>query len=196
MTSLSAGQVTEIVSPSGITYSIAASLTFIERANAQADLVALARSHPLSPSEVVEARRAALTRLAPPDLADLLATLDEFDGLPMGEPVPDSLSRAVRRAETVAMADAVYAEMQARNHRHAQLTPYVAARWGLRGYTAPQGANIPPFRRGAQGVPDDILQALPPDDISLIGWPIWSGSHVDRGAEKNSEAPSPSPESL
>jgi len=196
MTSLSAGQVTEIVSPSGFTYSIAVSLTFIERANAQADLVALARSHPLSPSEVVEARRGALTRLAPPDLADLLATLDEFDKLAMGEAVPDTLSRAVRRAETVAMSDALYAEMQARNHRHAQLTPYVAARWGLRGYTAPQGANIPPVRRGAQGVPDAILEALPPDDISLIGWPIWSGSHLDRGAEKNSEAPSPSPESL
>ena len=194
MASISARQVSSVASPSGLVYTIAASLSFIERANAQADLVALARSHPLSPSEVTEARRAALARLAPADLPDLIATLDAFDALPLGEPVPEALSRAVRRAEAVAMGDATYAALQARNHRHAQLTPYVAARWGLRGYVVPEGLDIPAFRRDAEGVPDAILEALPPDDISLIGWPIWSGSHLDRGAEKNSAAPSPLPE--
>jgi hypothetical protein len=54
--------------------------------------------------------------------------------------------------------------------------------------------GLPPFQRLRGLVPDELLDALPQDDVEAVGWRASTLMQPGRDAEGNSGAPSPSPE--
>lgn len=51
------------------------------------------------------------------------------------------------------------------------------------------------FRAGPDGVAEDTMTVLPPDEVTEIGWEAWALSYVPEAAAKKSASPSPSPAS-
>ncbi len=76
--------------------------------------------------------------------------------------------------------------------RNRGMLPWVAARHALRGW---EGQDLPPFKRDRGLVSETLMDALPQEDIEPIGWRASALMQPSRDAEKNSEAPSPSPAS-
>ena len=85
----------------------------------------------------------------------------------------------------------IYAGLLAARQLYLGTLPWVAARHALRGW---EGDRLPPFRRERGTVPDDLLELLPQDEVEAIGWHASTLMNVSPAAEKNSAAPSPSPE--
>ena len=167
-----------------------APLRYRERAIMKAALVREA-GQPVFREQLLAARRTALQELAPDNLAELLLILDEVDLVAAESLSPETLaSLAIIDASVMAVPS--YAALIERNYRTVYLTPYVAARYGLRGWS---GTGLPAFRRERELVPDDLLDAIPPRDLETVGWAIWNAAHVTAVQEKNFVAPSPSPES-
>ena len=65
----------------------------------------------------------------------------------------------------------------------------VYPRHALRGWDGP---GLPPFQRVRGGVPAELLDLLPDDEIEAIGWKANELMQVAPSAEGNSAAPSPS----
>jgi hypothetical protein len=85
----------------------------------------------------------------------------------------------------------VYAGLLAARQRYLGTLPWVAARHALRGW---EGDGLPLFQRVRGLVPDDLLDAVPQDDVEAVGWRASTLMQPGRDAEGNSGAPSPSPE--
>ncbi len=85
----------------------------------------------------------------------------------------------------------VYAGLLAARQRYLGTLPWVAARHALRAW---EGDGLPPFRRARGLVPDDLLDALPQEDVEAVGWRASTLMQAGRDAEGNSAAPSQSPE--
>jgi len=186
MNDISAKATVEYRGPSGIVYTIAKQLTVRERALAQSALVRLARTHPPARERIIRARRAALQRVAPDTLDDLLGVLDVVDNLAPGEVLDDAVADQMHVIEAVAMLDDAYGVLQAASYRHAYMTPVVAMMVGLRGWTVPEGGpDLPLFRTTADGVPETLLDQLPPDDVGDVGWAIWNGTALTETDRKN-----------
>lgn len=177
---------------SGRVYTISP-LTFRERAAMKAELVREA-GQPAFREQLLATRRAALQDLAPDNLTELLAVLDEAEAMIEAADTPEarSLAAKVSVIDAAAMQVPSYAELVARNYRSVYLTPLVAARYGLRDW---RGEGLPAFRRSRGTVPDELLDAIPPNELEEIGWAVWHAAHVSPAQEKNSAAPSPLPES-
>ena len=177
---------------SGRVYTIAP-LTFRERAAMKAELVREA-GQPAFREQLLATRRAALQELAPDNLAELLAVLDEAESITEAADTPETraLAGQISVIDAAAMQLPAYAELVARNYRSVYLTPLVAARYGLRDW---RGDGLPAFRRVRGLVPDELLDAIPPTELEELGWAVWHAAHVSPAQEKNSAAPSPLPES-
>lgn len=182
------------VSPagSGRTYTIAA-LTFRERAAMKAELVREA-GQPAFREQLLAARRAALREAAPDNLDELLALLDEAEAMDPATDTPEAraLGAKVALIDAAAMDVPSYADLVSRNFRSVYMTPLVAARYGLRDW---RGEGLPEFRRIRGLVPDELLDMLPAAELEEVGWAVWHAAHLTQAVEKNSAAPSPSPES-
>ena len=177
---------------SGRVYTITP-LTFRERAAMKAELVREA-GQPAFREQLLATRRAALQELAPDNLAELLAVLDEAEAITDAIDTPETrrLAAQVSVIDAAAMEVPAYAELVARNYRSVYLTPLVAARYGLRDW---RGEGLPPFRRVRGMVADELLDVLPPTELEEVGWAVWHAAHVSAVQEKNFAAPSPLPES-
>ncbi len=167
-----------------------APLKFRRRAIMKAALVAEA-GQPVFREQLLVARRTALQELAPANLGELLLVLDEVDTVPAEELAPETMT-ALSLIDAAVMEVPSFAKLMERNYRTVYLTPYVAARYGLENWA---GSGLPAFRRDRDAVPDELLDAIPPMDIEIVGWAIWNSAHVTQEEEKNSAAPSPSPAS-
>ena len=177
---------------SGRVYTIAP-LTFRERAAMKAELVKEA-GQPAFREQLLATRRAALRELAPDNLPELIAVLDEAEAItePVDTPESRDLAAKVSLIDAAAMEVPAYAELVSRNYRSVYLTPLVAAKYGLRGW---RGEGLPPFKRVRGVVPDDLLDVLLPNELEEVGWAVWNAAHVSGAQEKNSAAPSPLPAS-
>lgn len=183
---------------SGRTYTVAP-LTFRESVRARTDLVREIRGNPVTDAALMASRRAALEEINPPDKAEMLAVLDEFeaDGMsaPSGEEEQEKsiarrtmLAARVGRIDSIAMAAPIYSDMVTRNMNWNGLFPLIWACHGLRAWS---GAGLPVFPQGV--VPIELMETLPDNEILAIGRAVETASRVAPDQEKNSEAPSPLP---
>lgn len=181
------------VTPQGSprTYTIAA-LTFRERAAMKAELVREA-GQPAFREQLLATRRTALRELNPDNLDELIAVLDEAEAItdPVDTPEARDLAAKVSLIDAAAMQVPAYADLVARNYRSVYMTPLVAAKYGIRAW---RGEGLPLFKRQRGVVADELLDAIPPNELEEVGWAVWNAAHVSQAQEKNSEAPSPSPE--
>ena len=179
-----------VVAPpgSGRTYSIVP-LTFRARAAMKADLVR-ETGQPVFREQLQTARRSALREIGPTNLADLMALLDEIDALPAGTYPDPAQAAQLSVIDSAAMKVPAYADLIGRNYHTVYVTPFIAARHGLRGW---EGPDLPVFRREQGLVPEDLLEAVPQPELEVVGWAVWNAAHVTAVQEKNSVAPSPLP---
>jgi hypothetical protein len=136
---------------------------------------------------MLDALRAAVREASPGNADELLAIIDASEATPDDAEVQVQLGTIEAACATVP----VYAGLLAARQRYLGTLPWVAARHALRGW---EGDRLPPFRRLRGLVPDDLLDALPQEDVEAVGWRASTLMQPGRDAEGNSEAPSPSPE--
>jgi len=165
-----------------------APLTFRERQAMRTEMAREGCQYPAQP-QVMAALRAAVREIAPDNIAEHLAVIDALETTP-----EDADVRARALALEMAVADVpVYANLVAARTRYLGMVPWFTARYALRGWA---GQDLPPFRRDRGAVPDELLDALPPDDLEAVGWRASQLTEPNAAAVGNSEAPSPSPDSL
>lgn len=158
-------------------------LTFRERQAYRAALAAEGGIYPTS-GQMLAAMRAAVTALAPENMADLL------DAIAAAEATPDDpeVTAAVAPIEAVCASVPEYAALLGARQRFLGMMPFVAARFALRGW---RGEGMPEFHRVQGAVPAALMDELPPEDIEPVGWRAVAMMQPDRAAEKNSAPPSP-----
>ena len=163
-----------------------APLTYRERQAFRADLAREGGIYP-SHAQMLDALRAAVREASPGNLDELLAVIDASEATPDDAAVQVQLGTIEAACATVP----VYAGLLAARQRYLGTLPWVAARHALRRW---EGDGLPPFRRLRGLVPDDLLDALPQDDVEAVGWQASTLMQPGKDAEGNSGAPSPSPE--
>jgi hypothetical protein len=163
-----------------------APLTYRERQAFRADLAREGGVYP-SHAQMLDALRAAVREASPDNADELLAVIDASEATPDDAVMLVQLGTIEAACATVP----VYAGLLAARQRYLGTLPWVAARHALRGW---EGDRLPPFRRLRGLVPDDLLDALPQEDVEAVGWRASTLMQPGRDAEGNSEAPSPSPE--
>jgi len=163
-----------------------APLTYRERQAFRADLARDGGIYP-SHAQMLDALRTAVREASPDNAEELLAVIVA------SEATPDDADVQVRfgTIEAACATVPVYAGLLAARQRYLGTLPWVAARHALRGW---EGDGLPDFRRSRGLVPDDLLEALPQDDIEAVGWRASTLMQPGQDAAKNSGAPSPSPE--
>jgi predicted alpha/beta hydrolase len=191
----------ELVAIGDRTYTIAP-LTYRERQAFRADTTR-AGGVWASDEQLNEALRFALVDLAPANLPELLDALTEGAeveehlraGLREGGEAPeltDAQRGALARLAAIRTTGATlpgYAAVLSARQMYIAMLPWCAARHALRAW---EGPDLPPFRRAAGVVPEDLLDALPEEDVAAIGARALDLMQPPRSAAKNSEAPSPS----
>ena len=180
------------------TYRIAP-LTYRERIGFRAALAREAGLRP-SPQDVSMALRTALREIAPTNLDTALAVVDAADAARAdAERAPQDADAQARLAEAHArlaviisacMDVPVYAELRAASERWTGMAPWVACRHALRGWDGP---GLPAYQRDKGLVPEVLLDVMPASEIAAVGWRAFLLVSLDRSAEGNSAAPSPSP---
>jgi hypothetical protein len=169
-----------------------APLTYRERIAFRAALAREAGMRP-SPQDVSNGLRAALREIAPANIeAD--AAREAADAAPNDAALKAKLAEAQARLAviiTACMDVPVYAELRAAGERWTGMAPWVACRHALRGWDGP---GLPAFQREKGLVPEELLDALPASEVTAMGWRAFLLMSLDRSAEGNSAAPSPSPE--
>lgn len=167
------------------TYSLAP-LSYPERTRFRAHLIRVAGSYP-NDQTVRLALRVAVQATSPGNAAEILAQID------LAEAEPGNLSAQVQVAaiENACSTVPALADLLSRRQFHVEMIPWVVAQYGLRGWAGP---DLPEFERDKSGlVPEALLELLPPDDLSSLGYRLNSLTRVNRRAEGNSGSPSPSP---
>ena len=139
-----------------------APLTYRERQAFRADLAREGGIYP-SHAQMLDALRTAVREASPDNAGELLAVIDASEATPDDAAVQVQLGTIEAACATVP----VYAGLLAARQRYLGTLPWVAARHALRGW---EGDGLPPFRRARGLVPDDLLDALPQDDVETIGW--------------------------
>jgi hypothetical protein len=165
---------------------LVAPLTYRERQAFRADLAREGGIYP-SHAQMLDALRAAVREASPGNSNDLLAVIDASEATPDDADVQVQLGTIEAACATVP----VYAGLLAARQRYLGTLPWVAARHALRGW---EGDGLPAFHRSRGLVPDDLLDALPQDDVEAVGWRASTLMQPGKDAEGNSGAPSPSPE--
>ncbi len=165
---------------------LVAPLTYRERQAFRADLAREGGIYP-SHAQMLDALRAAVREASPGNTDDLLAVIDASEATPDDAAVQVQLGTIEAACATVP----VYAGLLAARQRYLGTLPWVAARHALLGW---EGDGLPPFLRARGLVPDDLLDALPQEDVEAVGWRASTLMQPGQDAEGNSGAPSPSHE--
>lgn len=134
--------------------------------------------------------RQCLTELAPANLAETLAWVDEAEADEPGDNKPAQARLAV--LERTARAIPAYAELIDARIAYNEVQPWLTVAHALRGWDGP---GLPPFRREGDAVPDALLEAIPAAEFDAIASRAMALIWLGPSAEGNSVAPTPSPES-
>jgi hypothetical protein len=164
---------------------VVAPLTFRERAAYQADLSRFGGVYPTT-TQMMQALRSAVEALAPSNAAELLEMLTRAEL----DPNDAQARQAVQIIEASCSMVPAYAELLAARTRYLAAVPWVAARHALREWDGP---GLPAFRRERGVVPEELLDAVPPDELEEVGWQAAALLRPGASAEGNSASPSPSP---
>lgn len=163
-----------------------APLSFRERQAYRADVARECGVFPQR-SQLIAGLRAAIHEVAPSNAAFLLSAIDAAEATPDD----DDAQARLTAIEATAAEVPVYAALLAARERYLGTLPWVAAKHVIRGW---EGPGLPAFRRDRGLVPDELLDAIPDEEIDAIGWRAVALMLPGGNAEGNSGAPSPSPE--
>lgn len=163
-----------------------APLTWRQRGAMMRD-IRRAGAPPVDRAVAMDSLRAAVRELAPANEAELLAEIDAAEADTAGEDAAAQARIAV--IEYAVAAVPAYAAMQDAQQRHVEVSRWMTVKRALRGWDGP---GLPAFATTADGVPDDLLDAIPAAEFELIfnraQVLIWLGP----SAEGNFAPPSPS----
>ncbi|MBU8540808.1 hypothetical protein [Falsiroseomonas tokyonensis] len=147
-----------------------------------------------SNERILEGLRFAVQELAPANLDEVLALIDEAEAEqkerqadPAGQAGP-ATARLVP-IEAAARAVPAYATLLADRSFFMATYPAVAARFALRGW---EGPGLPEFQRRNGEAAADALEAVPDDDLTSLGIEAYRMAFLSQDAEKNCAAPSQS----
>jgi len=140
--------------------------------------------------QMLAALRAAVRHAAPANEAALLDVIEAAQADTEG--VDADAQATLAAIEAQLSDDPEYAALVGQRRRWSGMLPFCLARHALRGWDGP---GLPPFTRVRGVVPAELLDMLPEAEIDAIGTAALRLMNPDRDAEKNSEAPSPSPAS-
>jgi hypothetical protein len=147
----------------------------------------------MGPSRMREALRDALRDLAPANLEELLAVLDEFDALQAaGEPIPPDMAREREVIVLAALKVPHYAAVYAAEQAYWSMMPFFILRRALRGW---QGDGLPPFAAKRGQVDQRLIEQLPEADLPRLGNEAWVMAFLPATAGNASGALSPANDS-
>jgi hypothetical protein len=172
-------------------------LTFLGRGRWRAALEQR-NAFPVSPDTLARLARRVIKTAAPDTQAEFLEIVDQWEAVAKAPaPDPDD-TEEVKRREDIAYAwvglldilreDDTIARALASQARANEYVAVFAAKYGLSGWE-----NVPaPFKVGKDGVPDELLDALPIQDVNEIGTLILQKMNVSGEERGNSSSPSQS----
>jgi hypothetical protein len=166
------------------TYTLAP-LTYRERQAYRRDLRIYGGVQP-DRAVVMAGIRDALRQVAPANLDECLAIVDEAEAALGDEGTAARLAVVEQAIVDVPSYQAINQAQQ----RWRDAAPFVSAMHALRGWDGP---GLPRFARDGGRVPEALLDHVPPLDMAAVGWRAFGLIHIGPDAEKNFEAPSPSP---
>lgn len=161
-----------------------AALTIRERAAYRADMAREGCRLPTR-GELLAGLRQALEELAPANLDDLKALVQRAEAALTDEsaaPLNEADQVAMGVVEAAARQVPAYAAMLADQVRWFALMPYITARHALRGWEL---KALPPFKRVRGVVPDELLEEVGEEDLSIIASAAMDLMFVAKPAEKN-----------
>lgn len=165
-----------------------APLSFTERAIFRSEHSRRAGFYPTQ-QQMFEVLRSAVASASPSNADELIGHIDRAEAAPEDAEAQARLSSI----EAACAGVPAYGNMLAARRLYLEMQPYVAARHALRGW---EGPELPPFEKDVAGlVPDHVLDLIPPDDVTTIGWRAVALMQPGRIAEGNLPRPSSSPES-
>jgi hypothetical protein len=168
-----------------------APLTVLEQQMFKADM-ASAGAQLIGPWRLRGALRDGLRELAPDNLAELLALLDQAEAAEdAGEAVADDLRRQREIVALSCMQVPHYAALRAAEEFYWGMMPLVILRRALRGWSGP---GLPDFSRQRGQVPAVVIDELPQGDIMALGNRAWLLTYLPASAGNDSGAQSPAPE--
>ena len=165
------------------TYTLAP-LSVLERIRLNAHIAEVCGVYPTD-EMMREAMRAAVQEMNPANKDTLLGWITA------AEETPDDRAAAARLSAVEAACAPVpaYAALLRARQLRRDYVPVLTLRHALRGW---QGEGLPEFRREAGLLPEDLLEAIPYDDVAAAGWEAYGMTFLTQAAEKNSAAPSAS----
>jgi len=162
-----------------------APLTFTQRAAFRAEHSRMAGFYPTQ-DQMFDALRAVITANSPANADELLAQIDRAEAAP-----EDAQAQANLSAIEAACAGTAYGNMLAARRLNLELLPFVAARHALRGW---EGPGLPPFTKDGAGIlPTELLDLLPADEVSMLGWRASDLMSPGKSTAGNLPPPSSSP---
>lgn len=165
-------------------YTVAA-LTIRERAAYRADMAREGCRLPTR-GELLTGLRQALEKLAPANLADLLAVVGRAEvaltGGEEAEPLSAEDQAAMVIIEAAARKVPAYAALLGDQVNWFALMPLLTARHALRGW---ESTSLPAFERKHGQVPDELLEQVGEEDLGLIATAAMDLMFISRPAEKN-----------
>jgi hypothetical protein len=139
------------------------------------------------PAVMLGVLREVMQQIAPANLPEVLAWIDEFEADPASEAAKARMVPIEHAARNVA----AYADLLEANIAYDEEYAWRSVGRCLRGWSGP---GLPDFRRDGDLVPDDLLDMIPAHEFfalaSRADQMIWLG----KSAAGNSGAPSPAPE--
>ncbi len=164
-----------------------APLTFQQRAQFRSEMARAGGAMP-SQAQMRDGLAVALRELSPGNAEELIAVVDEAAAA--GVEATEAQRAHVATIQASCAAHPAYSGLAAAQALYLSMLPFVAARFALRGWA---GDDLPEFRQVRGAVPEELMEALLPDEIEEIGWQAHALMMVNKVAEGNSASPSSSP---
>lgn len=159
--------------------------SIMQRANWRRDLMAMGATYPTD-EQLIEGMRRVIRQSGSPNTDEALDLIDRFVAAKAEGDVGADLADAFAGIEQGLQQVPAYGELVARRMHWLELAPILAARNFITGW---EGLNLA-FRRVNGRLPDELLNALPEEDVKAVGMHIIGLMTVNRTLAGNSASPS------
>jgi len=177
---------TDTITPDGSPRSYTLRVPSYRQANAVRRLLRQIAGTDFVQAVLLDTLREVMRQIAPPNLAEVLAQIDEAEATP-----EDRRAQArLQVIEAAAMPVPAYAEMVDRRDRYVEQMPVVRLRHMLVDW---RGPGLPPFATVGGLAPEDIDDIIPAPEFAALARRAESLLVVGRAMVGNSGAPTTSP---